>query len=847
MARYKLPGVVFTDQSGNVVEDGTCSVYLASTSTAAKVYIASSGGSSVGSVTSDSAGKCTFYVDSADYNTNQKFKIILSKTDFTSQPYNDIVIFPETEWVYYASASATDQGVDGNENSIADLLAEIGTSTLSTIVCKPGTYTFSTTADWSAYTNITLKVQAGADFAIATGVTITAGMNAEVGPYKWLSLTGTGKWTWGTNTGTYTIYPQWWGVIADGSTDIYTASQAAADSLVAGQTFKFPPGDYALKTDSQGILVTTSGVTIEGTMGTNIIPMGTTGSNSAQSGIHIGNPTAAAAPAYGTAASIVSNGAFTTDTTGWTAVASTLGVTGGGESGNALEITRVSGSEQYAHQALTTVAGTYYTLTAYVKDGDFSGGAFYVGIFDQNTTEITRVVGLSRPANWNEYRVLFKARSASTTVRLVKDNATAGTLEFDTVRCYPLTSNVIIRDFNIKDAELDSGAFSLWATYCNNIVIENISCGEVGFGVTLGNDGDCDVWNASLNNMFSTGDLERSGGDGTQLGMFRVFSGNVSNVNINNQNVDNDGGTLFVIHDSDDVHMSNINLKSPNIAGAPTLGCFESTRIRNCTLNGFTFEGGDLGIVANFGGGSGTGEYARYNTFSNGTILNTTTSALSVYGSNSKYINITTVPKSGDDLTLNTTAGDNDFDHNDFTGATLTDATTGVLQSWNMNHGINEGKIIAHVNATSIQRVYSRTYTDVVTLTAAQVNALETTPIQLAAAGGANTWLEFLGATISYNYTTTAFTDTGADNDFVIRYDGGAGTDLSAAIQATGFIDQANDEIRFVPASAWTVADDVTTVVNKKIELHNPGTGTDDGGTSTLIVSTTYRIYDMGL
>jgi len=117
----------------------------------------------------------------------------------------------------------------------------------------------------------------------------------------------------------------------------------------------------------------------------------------------------------------------------------------------------------------------------------------------------------------------------------------------------------------------------------------------------------------------------------------------------------------------------------------------------------------------------------------------------------------------------------------------------------------------------------------------------------LVAAPGSGLWLEFISATLSYNYTTTAFT-VAADEDFIIRYDGGAGSDLTASIETVGFIDQTNDEIRHFPAAAWTVTDDVVTVVNKKIEIFNTGAGeTADGGTSTIIVKVIYRVHATGL
>jgi len=133
------------------------------------------------------------------------------------------------------------------------------------------------------------------------------------------------------------------------------------------------------------------------------------------------------------------------------------------------------------------------------------------------------------------------------------------------------------------------------------------------------------------------------------------------------------------------------------------------------------------------------------------------------------------------------------------------------------------------------------------TLTTAQVNNLRATPISLVAAPGSGLWLEFLGACLSYNYTTTAFT-VGSDEDFIIRYDAGAGSDLTASIETAGFIDQTNDEIRYFPPATWTVTDDVTSIVNKKIEIFNTGAGeTSVGGTSTLIVKVLYRVHATGL
>ena len=63
--------------------------------TAANVYAASTGGSQVSTVTSDSTnGSFSFYVDEGDYLSTQKFKVTVSKTDYTSFTWDNIVILP---------------------------------------------------------------------------------------------------------------------------------------------------------------------------------------------------------------------------------------------------------------------------------------------------------------------------------------------------------------------------------------------------------------------------------------------------------------------------------------------------------------------------------------------------------------------------------------------------------------------------------------------------------------------------------------------------------------------------------------------------------------------------------
>ena len=78
----------------------------------------------------------------------------------------------------------------------------------------------------------------------------------------------------------------------------------------------------------------------------------------------------------------------------------------------------------------------------------------------------------------------------------------------------------------------------------------------------------------------------------------------------------------------------------------------------------------------------------------------------------------------------------------------------------------------------------SKVYTAEVTLTTANLKALRATPIQVVAAPGAGKMLEFVSATLKYNYSTAALTESGCNLGF--RYNDGSGLQVSETIEATG-------------------------------------------------------------
>lgn len=126
MARYKFQSVT-KDGNGAVIPSMTVSVFEAGTTTAANVYTASSGGTAANSVTSDSTnGTFSFWIDQSDYNYKQQFKITISKTKFTSQTYDDIVILPLDPYEFGTLDNDATPSVKGFKNWVTG-----GTTTIT--------------------------------------------------------------------------------------------------------------------------------------------------------------------------------------------------------------------------------------------------------------------------------------------------------------------------------------------------------------------------------------------------------------------------------------------------------------------------------------------------------------------------------------------------------------------------------------------------------------------------------------------------------------------------------------------------------------------------------------------
>lgn len=90
--RYAFKSVA-RDGAGNIITSATISVYLAGTTTAASVYEAYTGGTAVSSVTTGTDGVFEFYIDDTDYAGTQQFKIVISKSNYSSITRDYLTIF----------------------------------------------------------------------------------------------------------------------------------------------------------------------------------------------------------------------------------------------------------------------------------------------------------------------------------------------------------------------------------------------------------------------------------------------------------------------------------------------------------------------------------------------------------------------------------------------------------------------------------------------------------------------------------------------------------------------------------------------------------------------------------
>lgn len=105
-----------------------------------------------------------------------------------------------------------------------------------------------------------------------------------------------------------------------------------------------------------------------------------------------------------------------------------------------------------------------------------------------------------------------------------------------------------------------------------------------------------------------------------------------------------------------------------------------------------------------------------------------------------------------------------------------------------------------------------------VTLSAAQVDSLFTTPVTVIPAPGAG-YAIVVERVHAYLVAGTAFAGIAAGEDLVLKYTNAAGAQASGVIETTGFLDQATVQNRVVgfPGSTGATAGDVAPVENAAV------------------------------
>ena len=126
-------------------------------------------------------------------------------------------------------------------------------------------------------------------------------------------------------------------------------------------------------------------------------------------------------------------------------------------------------------------------------------------------------------------------------------------------------------------------------------------------------------------------------------------------------------------------------------------------------------------------------------------------------------------------------------------------------------------------------------YVEEVALTAANLIAMYTTPVQLVAAPGAGKFLEVVSASVVFDYGTTQFTGGGA----VVIEEETSQTALTGTVAAAVIQAAADSITKVIPVAA-------TLVANKGIFISN-ATAVFAAGDGVARVKIAYRTHDTGL
>lgn len=160
----------------------------------------------------------------------------------------------------------------------------------------------------------------------------------------------------------------------------------------------------------------------------------------------------------GATTELLVNGTFATDTSSWAETDCTAASVSGGISGNCVRLTTVA-EDGYISQTVADLSlAQQYGFTAYVKSG--TGGTAGTLYIDDGTGTETYTKSFTSSASWVQQSLTFTPTTyTSFSFRLIKDNATAGTMFFDTASLAVVSIATVAGgdDVSFTDANLTTG------------------------------------------------------------------------------------------------------------------------------------------------------------------------------------------------------------------------------------------------------------------------------------------------------------------------------------------------------------------------------------------------------
>jgi len=180
----------------------------------------------------------------------------------------------------------------------------------------------------------------------------------------------------------------------------------------------------------------------------------------------------------------------------------------------------------------------------------------------------------------------------------------------------------------------------------------------------------------------------------------------------------------------------------------------------------------------------------------------------------------------------------------DDTTNAIVQATLGLLDEDDMasddaSYPASQQSVKAYVDSSILSVV--------IDINSLEIQALAASPFELVAAGGANTLIEFVSATLIMEYGSEVLAEPSAPDDLAIEYNDGTGTQI-VTWDTTGFITNNADAMEIVNSASvggGASAIPAATNVNKNIALVNTGgeyTGNATADT-TIKVFVTYRLH----